>query len=106
LVNKLSLEAGAFDSVVAEHYAKGGAGAKELAEAVVRACQQPVDFRFLYDLAMPLDDKIRTIAREIYGAKDIELSELAQERIELYKKQGFNNLPVCMAKASQINKII
>ena len=70
----------------------------QLAHAVVRACEQPSDFKFLYDLAMPLDDKIRTIAREIYGAQDIELSELAQQRINLYTKQGFNNLPICMAK--------
>lgn len=98
LVRQLSLANGAFDAVVANHWAKGGAGATDLAASIVRACQQPSNFRFLYDLGMPLDEKIRTIAREIYGADDIKLSELAEERIALYKKQGFNDLPICMSK--------
>jgi methylenetetrahydrofolate dehydrogenase (NADP+)/methenyltetrahydrofolate cyclohydrolase/formyltetrahydrofolate synthetase len=98
LVQGLCTKHGAFDAVVAEHWAKGGAGAVDLAEAVVKACQQPVNFKFLYPLSMPLEEKIRTIACEIYGADDIELSDLAKRRLETYTRQGFNNLPICMAK--------
>lgn len=64
----------------------------------MKACEQPVDFKFLYPLDLPIEEKIRTIAREIYGADDIELSELARKRIETYTRQGFGNLPICMAK--------
>jgi methylenetetrahydrofolate dehydrogenase (NADP+)/methenyltetrahydrofolate cyclohydrolase/formyltetrahydrofolate synthetase len=60
--------------------------------------------RFLYDLDISIEDKILTIAREIYGAADIELLEGAKTAIERYKKQGFNNLPICMAK-TQVPKI-
>ncbi|CAG7837830.1 unnamed protein product [Allacma fusca] len=98
LVQELAQESGAFDTVVAEHFAKGGQGATDLAEAVIRACQEPGDFSFLYDLSLPIEEKIRTIAREIYGADDIQLSEVAAKRIETYKRQGFNDLPICMAK--------
>ncbi|CAL8139524.1 unnamed protein product [Orchesella dallaii] len=98
LLKKLSLESGAFDAVIAEHFSKGGLGAKDLAVAVVKACQQPNNFKFLYPLDLPLEEKIRAVAQEIYGAADIELSELARSRLELYTKQGFGNLPVCMAK--------
>jgi len=84
--------------VVSEHWGKGGAGAEDLAKAVVKACEQPVNFKFLYPLSLSLEDKIRTISQDIYGAKDIELSELAKKRIETYTRQGFGNLPICMAK--------
>jgi methylenetetrahydrofolate dehydrogenase (NADP+)/methenyltetrahydrofolate cyclohydrolase/formyltetrahydrofolate synthetase len=97
-VRELSVQNGAYDAVVAEHWAKGGAGAVDLAEAVAKACLQPSDFKFLYPLSLSLEEKIRTIAREIYGAADIELSELARNRLETYTRQGFGNLPICMAK--------
>lgn len=98
LIRDLSIRCGAFDAVVAEHWAKGGAGAVDLGNAIIKACGQPVNFNFLYPLTMSLEDKIRTIAQEIYGAKDIELSELAKKRIETYTRQGFGHLPICMAK--------
>lgn len=98
LVLNIAREAGAFNAVLCEHWAKGGQGAKELAEAVQQACEQPGNFKFLYDLELSIEDKIRKIAQEIYRADDIELSELAKNRIELLKKQGFNNLAICMAK--------
>ncbi len=99
-MNKLALEAGAVEATAAEHWARGGPGAVDLANAVVRTCTSTpsTNFKFLYPLDTPLEEKIRTVAREIYGAKDIELSALAQERLALYTKQGFNNLPICMAK--------
>lgn len=94
----MCLENGAFDAVVADHYSKGGLGAQDLANAVIRACQEENNFKFLYPLSLSLEDKIRTIAQEMYGAADIELSEVARKRLELYTKQGFEVLPICMAK--------
>ncbi|KAI8513534.1 C-1-tetrahydrofolate synthase, cytoplasmic [Branchiostoma belcheri] len=91
-------EFGAFDAVICSHWANGGAGAADLAQAVERASQQPSNFQFLYDVKLPLEEKIETIAKKIYGADGIELSEQAQGAINRYKSQGFNDLPICMAK--------
>jgi len=98
LLRRLSLEAGAFDAVVASHHASGGAGAVELAERVIAACSAPSDFKFLYPLETSIKEKIETIAKEIYGAEAVEYSEEATTQIELYEAQGFGNLPICMAK--------
>ncbi|KAI8481278.1 C-1-tetrahydrofolate synthase, cytoplasmic [Branchiostoma belcheri] len=91
-------EFGAFDAIICSHWANGGAGAADLAQAVERASQQPSNFQFLYDVKLPLEEKIETIAKKIYGADGIELSEQAQGAINRYKSQGFNDLPICMAK--------
>ncbi|XP_068219653.1 C-1-tetrahydrofolate synthase, cytoplasmic isoform X1 [Palaemon carinicauda] len=98
LIKKLALGAGAMDAVICNHWAKGGAGAVDLANAVVKASNQPADFKFLYDLKLPIEDKIRMIAQRIYGADDVEIHPSAQEQINRYRKQGFNDLPICMAK--------
>ncbi|XP_043221374.1 C-1-tetrahydrofolate synthase, cytoplasmic-like [Amphibalanus amphitrite] len=98
LTQRLCRAAGAADAVICSHFAQGGAGARRLAEAVETACQQPSSFRFLYDLTLPIVDKIRIIAREIYGADDVELSEEAAAQVERYTRQGFSELPICMAK--------
>ncbi|XP_042220312.1 C-1-tetrahydrofolate synthase, cytoplasmic-like isoform X1 [Homarus americanus] len=98
LMKKLAIDAGAVDAVICNHWAKGGAGAVQLAEAVVAASNQPSDFKFLYNLNHPIEDKIRAIAQKIYGADDIEIQPEAQEQINRYRKQGFNDLPICMAK--------
>ncbi|PIK40762.1 C-1-tetrahydrofolate synthase, cytoplasmic [Apostichopus japonicus] len=98
LIQKLSREAGAFDAVGCTLWAEGGLGAIKLAEAVQKACEQPSNFQFLYDVKSPIEDKIKTIAKKIYGAADIKLSEEAQKKVDLYRKQGFNDLPICMAK--------
>ncbi|KAJ4939747.1 hypothetical protein JOQ06_029183 [Pogonophryne albipinna] len=63
-----------------------------------KASEAPSKFKFLYDLELPIADKIRIIAQKIYGADDIELLPDAQHKVELYTKQGFSNLPICMAK--------
>ncbi|XP_066282488.1 C-1-tetrahydrofolate synthase, cytoplasmic-like isoform X3 [Branchiostoma lanceolatum] len=97
-VIKKSKEFGAFDAVICSHWANGGAGAADLARAVEQASQQPSDFHFLYDVKLPLEEKIETIAKKIYGADGIELSEQAQAAINRYRSQGFNDLPICMAK--------
>lgn len=98
LVREAALSAGAFDAVIAEHHAKGGAGAVALAEAVIRACESPSSFRFLYDVELPIKAKIEIIAKEIYGAASVKYEQLAEKRIAQFERQGFGNLPICMAK--------
>ncbi|KAF7725240.1 tetrahydrofolate synthase [Apophysomyces ossiformis] len=98
LVRKLSLAAGADDAVACDHWARGGLGAVDLGKAVVAACNKDKQFKFLYNLDQPIENKIETICKEIYGADGIELSDLAKEKIAIYTKQGFGSLPICMAK--------
>ncbi|KAM3930744.1 monofunctional C1-tetrahydrofolate synthase, mitochondrial [Leptodactylus fuscus] len=98
LVCKIAKESGAFDAVPCNHWSFGGKGALELADAVKGAADQDIDFRYLYDLELPIAEKIRTIAQKVYGAADIELSPKAQAKIDVYTQQGFNKLPICMAK--------
>jgi formyltetrahydrofolate synthetase len=99
LVRKAALAAGAEDAVVSRHWMEGGAGAKALGEAVVKACEKPHDFKFLYPLkGTSIKDKIETICKEIYGADGVEYSEEAEKKIELYTRLGFDELPMCMAK--------
>ncbi|WP_404459425.1 formate--tetrahydrofolate ligase [Oceanobacillus kapialis] len=77
----------------------GGAGGLELAEKVVKAADEPTaDFKHTYSLEDPLEEKIRKIAQTVYGAKDIVLSKKASNQIAYFEKQGWGNLPVCMAK--------
>ncbi|CAI0440670.1 unnamed protein product [Linum tenue] len=97
-VRDAALAAGAFDAVVCTHHAHGGKGAVDLGLAVQRACEnvnQPL--KFLYPLDIGIKDKIEAIAKS-YGASGVEYSELAEKQIEMYTKQGFSGLPICMAK--------
>ncbi len=98
MIRKAAREAGAEDAVMSNHWARGGEGAAKLAEAVVEACEQPTDFKFLYPLDMSIKDKIETIAKEMYNADGVDYSEEAEEQIERYTRLGFDNLPMCMAK--------
>ena len=91
-------KAGAFAAVVADHFARGGDGATELARAVVAACDEAADFRFLYPLERPITEKIETIAREIYGAASVTYSDRALSQIERAERLGFGSLPICVAK--------
>ncbi len=98
-VCKAAIAAGAEDAVVSRHWMEGGAGAKALGEAVVKACEKPHDFKFLYPLkGTSIKDKIETICKKIYGADGVEYSEEAEKKIELYTRLGFDELPMCMAK--------
>uniref|UniRef100_A0A8C7GGR2 C-1-tetrahydrofolate synthase, cytoplasmic n=1 Tax=Oncorhynchus kisutch TaxID=8019 RepID=A0A8C7GGR2_ONCKI len=90
--------AGALEAVPCSHWAEGGAGAVALGQAVQRAAETPHQMNFLYDLEMPIDDKIRVIAKSMYGADDVELLPQAQKKVALFSKQGLGNLPICMAK--------
>ncbi len=98
LVREAALEAGAEGAYPCEHWAKGGEGAIELAEAVVEACEKPTDFKFLYPLDWPLKKKIETIATEVYGADGVDYTPLADRQIAKYEEAGYGNLPVNMAK--------
>jgi len=98
LVRRKALEAGAEEAVPVEVWAKGGEGGMKLAEAVVAACEKPNHFHFLYPDDILIKEKIHTIATKIYGAKDVHYDSLAQERIKLYTKLGFDKLPINMAK--------
>lgn len=98
LVRQEALAAGADAAVVSNHWAEGGAGARALAEAVVATCEKESTFKFLYDLDLSIEEKINTICKEIYHAAGIELSELARKQVDTYTRQGYGNLPICMAK--------
>lgn len=98
LVRRLAEEAGA-RVAVSEHWLKGGEGALELADAVIDACRDKTDFKFLYDNTLPLRQRIDIIAREVYGASGVSYTAEAlyiAERIEA--NPALNSLATCMAK--------
>ncbi len=87
------------EAVIADHWASGGAGAADLARAVVELAESgKADCRFLYPDEMPLKDKIRTIAQKIYRAKDIACENAAENRLAELQKGGFGHFPICIAK--------
>jgi formate--tetrahydrofolate ligase len=83
---------------VATHFANGGAGAAELAEAVAEAASEPSEFAFLYPLDASLRQKIEAIATRLYGADGVDYSPLAARQLDEYERNGFGTLPVCIAK--------
>ncbi|WP_371931463.1 formate--tetrahydrofolate ligase [Glutamicibacter sp. MNS18] len=83
---------------VADVWGHGGAGAGELAAAVLRAIEESVDYSPLYDLERPIEEKILTVAREMYGAAGVEYSTGAKRTLEQIHANGWDNLPVCIAK--------
>ncbi len=83
---------------VCTHFADGGKGAVELAEAVAEATRTPSDFQFLYPDEMPLRDKIKTIATRVYGAAGVSFSPAANRQLDSYERNGFGRLPICVAK--------
>ncbi|EPY50483.1 C-1-tetrahydrofolate synthase [Schizosaccharomyces cryophilus OY26] len=100
IIREHAVNAGAIDAIPSFQFSKGGQGAISLAETVMKACStsQKSDFKFLYDSNASIEDKITTIAKEMYGAKGIEFSLLAEKRMKDYKRQGYEHLPICMAK--------
>lgn len=97
-VRERSLAAGAEDAVESKVWLNGGDGGVELAEAVARAAEKKSEFKFLYPLDWPIKKKIEEIATKIYGADGVNYLPEAENKIELYTKQGFDKLPICMAK--------
>jgi methylenetetrahydrofolate dehydrogenase (NADP+) / methenyltetrahydrofolate cyclohydrolase / formyltetrahydrofolate synthetase len=98
MVRQAAIEAGAMDAVVSRHWMEGGKGAIALAEAVTKACEKPSKFQFLYDLDLPIKEKIEIIAREIYRADGVDYTPEAEAKIEQFTKLGFDKLPMNMAK--------
>lgn len=98
VVRSEALDAGATDAVVCEHHGQGGAGATDLGQAVIAACELPSSFSHLYDVSLPIKEKINCVAREVYRAGKVDYSPEAEVAIGRYEALGFGNLPVCMAK--------
>lgn len=83
---------------VTKCFAQGGEGSVELAQKVVNACEAENNFKHLYDIDMPLYDKIETIAKEIYGADGVDYTKEAKKSIDEFIALGADKMPVCMAK--------
>nr|MDA8321210.1 formate--tetrahydrofolate ligase [Actinomycetota bacterium] len=96
-IAEIAAEEGA-RAAVSRHFAEGGRGAAELAEAVAEAAQEPSDFRFLYPDDASLREKITAVATGVYGADGVEYSAQAASQIDTYERAGFGRLPVCIAK--------
>ena len=84
--------------VLAEHWAKGGAGAAKLAQAVVKLCEQPNHFKFLYEDQASLWEKVQTIATKIYAAAGIAADAKVRAQFAQLEAEGYGHLPVCIAK--------
>jgi len=85
-------------AAVCTHFARGGKGAVELAEAVAEAAEAPGDFRLLYPDDASLREKIETIATRVYGADGVDYDLTAARQLDAYERNGFGRLPVCIAK--------
>lgn len=98
VVREEAIAAGAEDAVAANHWAEGGAGAVDLARAVIAASSKPKNFKLLYGLGDTVQERIEIIGKRMYGAAAVEFSELAQKKVDTYTAQGFGDLPICIAK--------
>jgi formate--tetrahydrofolate ligase len=98
LLKELAVKAGAETVVAHDGFSRGGDGAVDLADAVVAACEKPNSFSFLTPDGTPIVEQITAIAREIYGAADIDLQMQAKKDLERIEKLGLGRAPVCMAK--------
>lgn len=86
-------------AILSEGWGKGSEGTKELAHKVVETVEKGnADFHPLYDIELPLTEKIRTIAKEIYRAKDVEFDSAALKKLKSFEENGYKNLPICIAK--------
>jgi formate--tetrahydrofolate ligase len=98
-VRDVALEAGAEDAVVADHFARGGEGAEDLARAVWAAAQKGApEFRFLSADDATLRERIEDIATRVYGADGVDLAPAAERAIAAIERLGYGHVPVCMAK--------
>jgi len=98
LVRQKALEAGALGAYPITVWADGGAGAVELAEAVVAACEKPSDFRLLYPDNLNIKEKIEILATKVYNADGVVYEPLAERKIKQFEELGLGHLPICMAK--------
>ena len=87
------------EAITCRHWAEGGAGAEDLARAVVQlAAAEPAPIRYAYETEAPLSEKIRAIATKLYGAADIQIESKAAGKLATFEKDGYGHLPICMAK--------
>jgi formate--tetrahydrofolate ligase len=98
-VRRLALEGGAHAAELNEAFERGGAGAAELAEALVDAAEQPSDYAPIYPLDAPIADKVEAVCKRVYGADGVVFLPAAQQKIEQFTANGFDKLPICMAKS-------
>ncbi|CAK4697935.1 unnamed protein product [Aphanomyces euteiches] len=100
IVRAKALEAGASAAIECNHWAKGGAGAVELGQAVIDACASVPSnaFKFLYPLEWSIEQKVEAVCKSIYGADSVEFTPLAQEKIRVFIANGYDKFPICMAK--------
>ena len=96
LVTKKCAELGV-NVKMSEVWGKGGDGGIELAEEVIRLCEQPNEFKFAYDENLGIKEKIEAIATKVYGADGVDFAPKAAKEIEELEKFGYGNIPVCMA---------
>ena len=99
LVKKATEEAGAFAAVESRVFTEGGAGAIELAEALIAATEGPdPEITYLYPTDAPLREKVLALAKIVYGADDVQWPLAARRQLRRYEELGWGDLPVCMAK--------
>jgi len=98
MIQKRAEQAGASASVPINVWMHGGTGAEEAAQEVVKACDQPSEFKFLYPDNWSIKQKIEVIAKEIYGADGVNYLPEAEEKIKKFTALGYDRLPICMAK--------
>ena len=84
--------------VLARHWAEGGKGAADVARAVVKLCEQPNDFKYVYEEQATLWDKMKAIATKIYGAADITADSKVRGQIKRLQESGYGHYPICVAK--------
>lgn len=96
-LQRLCRKSGA-EAVLVQAWENGGKGAADLARKVAELAEKKSDFAPLYDLSLPLKEKIETIATKIYRAGKVEFSEEAEKRLAEFEQKGYGNLPVCIAK--------
>jgi formyltetrahydrofolate synthetase len=97
-VRKLALDYGSHAAELNEAFERGGEGAASLAEAIVDAAEQPDEFDFIYPLDAPIAEKIEAVCKRVYGAEGVAFLPAAQEKLRTFTEQGYDKLPVCMAK--------
>jgi methylenetetrahydrofolate dehydrogenase (NADP+)/methenyltetrahydrofolate cyclohydrolase/formyltetrahydrofolate synthetase len=98
LIRKRAKETGAEDAVESTVWMDGDKGGAALAEAVVKACEKPSNFKFLYPDEYSIKEKIETVAKEIYRAGTVSYTAEAEAKIRLFEDMGLGHLPLCMAK--------
>ena len=97
-VRRLALEGGAHGAELNEAFERGGEGASSLAEALVDAVEQGSSYAPIYPLEAPIDEKIEAVSKRVYGADGVVYLPAAQEKIKTFTENGYDKLPICMAK--------